>query len=209
MPFFQLSGAFLARRDFENITFDFVWIFPIYVTKNFHKIKTSVKKFSKVFLKIYWNFKKVVFYLLEKNHCTQYGPEKVTFIFFGQNTCHVLELCEKINWISLKAFLWHPLQKRQYFLRWCNFYDEWYCTWRTQAKICYLVCCLQVRTFLEEIPWPSSLPFCIQLLLNPVLEISMIYFSDSDQVNHKNSDSAPFGSGFRFRMRSDSDMSQN
>jgi len=126
MPFFQLSSAFLVRRDFENIAFDFVWIFPIYVTKNFHKIKTSVKIFSKVLLKIYWNFKKVVFYLLEKNHCTQYGPEKVTFIFFGQNTCHVLELCEKINWISLKAFLWRPLKKRQYFLRWCNFYDV-YC----------------------------------------------------------------------------------
>jgi len=53
MPFFQLSGAFLARRDFENITFDFVWIFPIYVAKSLHKIKTSVKIFSKVLLKIY------------------------------------------------------------------------------------------------------------------------------------------------------------
>jgi len=43
MPFFQLSGALLARSDFLNITFDFVLIFPIYV-KKIHEIKTSVKK---------------------------------------------------------------------------------------------------------------------------------------------------------------------
>jgi len=109
-----------AFADFNSLT-------PCKDSSAFQKrLKTSVKKFSKVFKKIYWNFKKGVFYLLEKNHCTQYGPEKVTFIFFGQNTCHVLELCEKINWISLKAFLWRPLKKRQYFLRWCNFYDV-YC----------------------------------------------------------------------------------
>ena len=77
MPFFQLSGTFLARRDFDNITFDFVWIFPIYVTKIFHKIKTSVKKFSKV---------------LKSLH-----PIWARKGYFGQNTCHVLELGEKIN----------------------------------------------------------------------------------------------------------------
>jgi len=28
MPFYQLSGAFLARRNFENITFDFYGYSP-------------------------------------------------------------------------------------------------------------------------------------------------------------------------------------
>ena len=130
--FYAIFSPFRCIFSQKGLWKHYFWFcmdIPHICNKNCHKIKTSVKKFSKVFLKIYWNFKKVVFYLLDKNHCTQYGPEKVTFIFFGQNTCHVLELCEKINWISLKAFLWRPLKKRQYFLRWCNFYDV-YCKHR-------------------------------------------------------------------------------
>jgi len=115
----------------------------IWFCMDFPHTCNKIFSYNKDICNIYWHFEKVVFYLLQKNHCTQYGPEKVTFIFFGQNTCHVLELCEKINWISLKAFLWRPLKKRQYFSRWCNFYDvycisQWFVFWLDENMYLFL-----------------------------------------------------------------------
>ena len=61
-------------------------------------------------------FYKNVFYPKEKNQLAQCGPEWVHSIFWGQSACHILELCEKINEISLKACLWQAVKKRSFFL---------------------------------------------------------------------------------------------
>jgi len=91
--------------------------------------------------KIYLNFSRVVFYPGRKITAPSVGQEWVYSILFGQTTCHILELCEKIKEISLKALLWQAVKKQQLSL----FF--WRVLWRRELPTLQLILLMSCKLF--------------------------------------------------------------